>query len=179
MANFDTNTQRDQGRIDKTGEVFTPTALVNEILDKLTVDWGDATKTFIDPTCGNSQFLVEVKQRLLDAGHNEQHILENMIYGADLMVDNVKLSVYRLCVDSSAKTIPGYALDFSLAPDIVVNPKGYKVNICCADGIKWDYTFDRFDAHIHQKQTRSLDGHFYLEYLKEDTSVADSDMFDW
>ena len=56
-------------------------------------------KLFIDPSCGDGQFLVQVKSRLLTAGHTEGHIIENMIYGIDLMSDNVEYCVQRLGAD--------------------------------------------------------------------------------
>ena len=53
--------ERDRARIKATGEVFTPTPLVQEILDRLDpVLLQDPTKTFLDPSCGDGQFLGEV-----------------------------------------------------------------------------------------------------------------------
>jgi len=88
--------ERSDERIKETGEVFTPAELVNEVLDRMDIDWDDNTKTFIDPACGDGNFLVEVNRRLLEAGHDKQHILENMIFGIDLMPDNVERCIDRL-----------------------------------------------------------------------------------
>ena len=42
--------QRDTARIKATGEIFTPTVLVQELLDLLPQDqFDDPTKTFLDP----------------------------------------------------------------------------------------------------------------------------------
>ena len=50
--------------IKQRGEVFTPTTLVNEMLDKLPPEvFTDPTKTFLDNSCGNGQFLFEVMRR--------------------------------------------------------------------------------------------------------------------
>ncbi len=55
-----------KARRKQTGEDFTPAPLVNEILDKLPTEiWKDASKTWLDPTAGNGNFLVEVKKRLM------------------------------------------------------------------------------------------------------------------
>jgi hypothetical protein len=88
-----------KGRRKETGEDFTPTPLVNEILDRLTIDsngsvW-DKEKTFIDPACGDGQFLVEVLKRKLDKGHNPIKALET-IFGCDIMMDNIEICRLRL-----------------------------------------------------------------------------------
>ena len=56
-------------RVKQTGEVFTPSWLVNEILDKLPEDqWTNSSKTFIDPACGNGNILVEIVRRKIESG---------------------------------------------------------------------------------------------------------------
>jgi hypothetical protein len=55
---------RDKLRVKQTAEVFTPTPLVQEMLDKLEESdstlFSDPTKTFLDNSCGDGQFLSEV-----------------------------------------------------------------------------------------------------------------------
>ena len=76
-------------RIKNTGEVFTPKWLIDEMIDTLEIDWSNPPqdKTFLDPTCGNGNFLVALAERNIP--------LKN-IYGVDLMEDNVKLTKERL-----------------------------------------------------------------------------------
>lgn len=180
MKNFDKNVQRNDDRIKETGEVFTPTSLVNEILAKIpSENFSTPGKTFLDPTCGNGQFLVEVKRILLENGFDEKTILEDQIFGVDLMLDNVKLCIYRLCVEAYATTIPGYENDFSKAPMNVINPNGYKMNICCADGLKYDYSFTRFNSKKHHKTSKSECKQFYLEYNEQKGQVVESNLFEW
>lgn len=69
-------------------EVFTPTALVDKILDRLAVDWQDPDKTFIDPTCGDGQFLSEVLIRKVQNGIDFEQALRT-VYGVDIRLDNV------------------------------------------------------------------------------------------
>jgi type I restriction-modification system DNA methylase subunit len=89
-------TDRDKVRVKATGEVFTPTPLVQEILDQLDPAlFADPTKTFIDPSCGDGQFLSEVLIRKLENGHSLEQALST-IYGVDLMADNVRLTQDRL-----------------------------------------------------------------------------------
>ena len=89
--------ERDKARVKSTGEVFTPTPLVQEILDTLDQSlFSDPTKTFIDPSgCGDGQFLGEVLIRKLENGINFETALST-IYGVDMMQDNVELCRERL-----------------------------------------------------------------------------------
>lgn len=120
---------REQARVKATGEVFTPTPLVREILDQLDPGlFADATKTFIDPSCGDGQFLSEVLIRKLEAGHDFETALST-IYGVDLMPDNVKLCQDRLlCGREDLRSI-------------------VEQNIVCADGLRYHYRFDGTDPY--------------------------------
>ena len=61
--------ERDQARVKATGEVFTPTPLVGEVLDQLPQDlFSDPDKTFLDNSCGDGQFLGEVLIRKIENG---------------------------------------------------------------------------------------------------------------
>jgi len=83
------NIKRTKERIKDTGEIFTPSELVKKMLDELDYDWKnhDHTKTWLDPTCGNGQFLVELARRGVKAKN---------IYGVDIMPDNVEETKRRL-----------------------------------------------------------------------------------
>ena len=88
--------ERDKARVKATGEVFTPTPLVQEILNKLSIEqFTDPTKTFLDPSCGDGQFLGEVLIRKMENGSTFDEALST-IYGVDLMIDNVDLCRERL-----------------------------------------------------------------------------------
>jgi len=82
-----------------TAEDFTPSFLVNDILDRLTKDSNEtvwkSTKTIIDPACGNGNFLVEILKRKLDKGHTPQQALST-IFGVDIMADNIREARIRL-----------------------------------------------------------------------------------
>ena len=114
---------RDQNRIRATGEVFTPTPLVQEILDKLPQElFRDPDKTFIDPACGDGQFLSEALIRKLENNIPFEQALST-IYGVDLMPDNVKLTQDRLlCGQEELRHI-------------------VEKNIVVADGLEYHYLF--------------------------------------
>ena len=89
-------TRRRNLRRKETGEDFTPVELVNRILDALPPEvWTDPTQVFLDPACGIGNFLVEVKRRILEAGHSEENVLSR-IYGIDIMHDNAVETCERL-----------------------------------------------------------------------------------
>lgn len=120
---------RDTVRIKSTQEVFTPTVMVRDILDKLNPNlFLDHTQDFIDPTCGDGQFLGEVLIRKMENGSTFEQALKT-IYGVDLMPDNVKLCQDRLlCGREDLRHI-------------------VEKNIVCADALKYHYRFDGSDPY--------------------------------
>ena len=114
---------RETERIKAHGEVFTPTALVKELVEKLPVkQFEDPTKTFLDNSCGNGQFLSEVLIKKLEQGH-EFKIALSTIYGVDIMTDNVLICQNRLlCGIEELRHI-------------------VEKNIVCADALTYDYSF--------------------------------------
>ena len=98
MSGGKKDTRSRQERRRDTGEDFTPLPLVNEILDHLPEGvWSDPDKVFLDPSCGSGNFLVEIKARLIAAGHSEENVLSRVL-GIDLMHDNVVEACERLGV---------------------------------------------------------------------------------
>ena len=121
--------ERDKSRVKATGEVFTPTPLVQEILDTLDQTlFIDPKKTFLDPTCGDGQFLGEALIRKMENGSTFEQALST-IYGVDLMQDNVELCRERLlCGREDLRHI-------------------VEQNIVCADGLRYHYRFDGSDPY--------------------------------
>lgn len=122
--------ERDKARIKATGEVFTPTPLVQEILDTLDQTlFVDPNKTFLDPSCGDGQFLGEVLIRKIENGIDFATALST-IYGVDIMPDNVKLCQDRLlCGREHLRHI-------------------VEQNIVCADALTYHYRFDGTDPTL-------------------------------
>jgi type I restriction-modification system DNA methylase subunit len=70
--------ERDKLRVKETAEVFTPTTLVQEMLDNLPLElFEDYTKTFLDLSCGDGQFLSEVIIRKMERSSNEEKKYRN------------------------------------------------------------------------------------------------------
>jgi len=83
-------------RVKATGEVFTPTSVVLEMLQDIPLENFAPGKTVLDPACGDGQFLVPVKYlKMFAFGMSEADAL-NDIYGVDIMRDNVDLCLERL-----------------------------------------------------------------------------------
>ena len=116
--------QRTQARVKATGEVFTPTELVREMLEQIPVDqFTDPAKTFLDTSCGDGQFLGEVLIRKMENGSTFEQALQT-IYGVDLMQDNVDLCRERLLCGRT-----------DLAHIV-------ERNIVCHDALIYDYSFN-------------------------------------
>lgn len=99
---------REQHRVKATGEVFTPTELVIEIVQQLDIDQFAPGKTVIDPACGDGQFLiVALGIKMYHFGMSREEALKD-IYGVDIMRDNVDLCLRRL---GGGNIIMGNTLD--------------------------------------------------------------------
>lgn len=88
--------ERTVARVAGSGEIFTPTALVIEMLRTQPLSTFGPGKTVFDPACGDGQFLVAVKwTKVLALGMSEEVALQD-IYGVDIMRDNVDICKRRL-----------------------------------------------------------------------------------
>jgi len=121
--------ERDKCRVKQTAEVFTPTLLVQEILDKLEEQdptiFSDPTKTFLDNSCGDCQFLSEIIIRKMEKSGCDLLLALSTTYGVDMMVDTVIECKKRLSGPNPS-------------PEIleIVNK-----NIVCHDALTYDYNF--------------------------------------
>lgn len=122
--------ERNKLRIKQTAEFFTPTKLVEEMLDKLEeIDptlFSDFTKTFLDNSCGDGQFLSEIVIRKMERSGCSLEQALNTIYGVELMEDNVIECRKRLVGPDPTTEI----LE-------IVNK-----NIVCHDALTYDYSFE-------------------------------------
>ena len=121
--------ERDKLRIKQTAEVFTPTELVQEMLDKLEEQdptlFSDPNKTFLDNSCGDGQFLSEVVIRKMERSGCSLEQALRTTYGVELMEDNVIECRKRLAGPNPTREI----LDI------------LETNIVCHDALTYDYSF--------------------------------------
>ena len=87
---------RSQERVRVTAEIFTPSELVLQMLQRLPIKIFGPGRTVLDPACGDGQFLIAAKWvKILHFGMSEQDALRD-IYGIDIMADNVAICRSRL-----------------------------------------------------------------------------------
>ena len=112
--------ERGEARVKKTGEVFTPIDLCVKMIKQIPEEkLRDPDATFLDNSCGDGNFLVALL-KVLSKYHDRDHVLTSMIYGVDLMPDNVMKAKERLGLTPDH---PGWA------------------HVVCADGLTYDYSF--------------------------------------
>ncbi len=120
--------ERDTVRVKETQEVFTPTAMVQTLLDQLPQSlFTDPDQKFVDNSCGDGQFLSEALIRKVQFGMDFETALKS-IYGVDLMEDNVRLTRERLlCGQEHLRHI-------------------VEKNIVCANSIHYSYNFGEVET---------------------------------
>jgi hypothetical protein len=121
---------RDKLRIKQTAEVFTPQHLVITTLDKLELEnpelFTDPTKTFIDNSCGDGEFLGEIVIRKMERSGCTLEQALSTTYGVDIMEDNIEECKKRLAGPTPTEEI-------------------YRIlnkNIVCHDGLTYNYDFN-------------------------------------
>lgn len=143
--------ERDRARIRSTGEVFTPTELVRKILDRKPIEeFTDPTRTFIDPSCGDGQFLSEVIIKKMQHGSTYAEALSTT-YGVDLKLDNCLECIRRLYGATGPieiQTLTGNDIDHNWSRTGVeavfkVTSKDFNgiANIVCVNALEYDYSF--------------------------------------
>ena len=136
--------ERDNLRIKQTAEVFTPTPLVQEMLDRLPEEmFTDPTKTFLDNSCGDCQFLSEVIIRKMETSECSLEQALSTTYGVELMPDNVELCKKRLAGPEPNETIHSIL----------------ERNIVCADALTYHYRFDGTHPDVTEAELKA--GEFF------------------
>jgi hypothetical protein len=134
--------ERDRLRQKETHEIFTPTSLVQTILDgeeqNLPDMFKDWTKTYMDNSCGDGQFLSEVVIRKMERSHCTLEQALSTTYGVELMEDNVQLCKERLAGPNPTPEI----LDI------------LDKNIVCADALTYHYRFDGTPSDITETELK-------------------------
>ena len=135
LTNYATDTRvarrKDKNKQQKgTQEFFTPYSIVKRMCDKIPYDdWADPTKTFLESSFGNGQFVVYIVWNRIQHGIDWQTTLETL-YGVELMADNV-LECHDRVIDLLTK------LDIEF--DERTARKIMKNNLVCSDFFKWDF----------------------------------------
>ena len=111
------NMVKSKKRIRDVGEVFTPDVVVEAMLDLFPDDAWGADKNWLEPTCGNGQFVVAILNRKLGKTDKSKNgfvtprfpifdDILNTTFGMDIMPDNIlecKHRIYREVFPKSFK----------------------------------------------------------------------------
>ena len=92
---------------EKYGELYTPTFLINEMLDILPKDvFKNKNLKWLDPGCGKGGFISEVenrlesglKEKIVDDEERKEYILKEMLYLVDINKEhNEYIKSYKNC----------------------------------------------------------------------------------
>lgn len=124
---------KSKARVNKFAEVFTAEREVKAMCDLIPSEvWEDIDSRFLEPACGNGNFLVEIFGRKLNRCESAEQGLNALrsIYGIDIQQDNVEESKQRL-FDMFVKKFPkAPAVTAIVAAQILEN------NIICGDSLE-------------------------------------------
>ncbi|SRR5258708_17117526 len=158
---------KSQERVRDLGEVFTPDFLVEQMLDQFPKDAWEPEKNWLEPTCGNGQFIIGVLRRKIKANLTIMKPFEALMraldttFGTDIMHDNIsdcRMRIYKEII------IPHWR-EYKVYGDRKIKQR---LQIICVvinnirrtnDALKEDYTkFQHFLQLKENKQKRCTDG---------------------
>ena len=100
--------------------------------------WENIDSTFLEPTCGNGNFLVEILERKLKLCKEPKDITRALksIYAIDIMQDNVEESRKRLIELCSEKCVE-FTTDYLQIADVMADcVETLQNNIVCGDSLE-------------------------------------------
>lgn len=117
-------------RVKDFGEVYTAEREVKAMCDLIPSKiWKNIDSTFLEPACGNGNFIVEILARKLSRCRNEAEVIRayNSILGIDILPDNCEETKKRML-----DMCPEYA-----------DKRKMPLNIICGDSLKIMEKFER------------------------------------
>jgi hypothetical protein len=144
-------------RVKDVGEVFTPDFLVEQMLNQFPEDAWQEDKNWLEPTCGNGQFILGILRRKLAYGHDLMAAL-NTTFGVDIMIDNVRECHMRIyanvvvpyAIQHGYKGIAWFAIRKRVACIVENNIRPTKDTL--KDNLRWKH----FDDLSTRKRTQAL-----------------------
>ena len=134
LSNYTTDTRLARRKDNKEGkstqEFFTPYSIVKRMCDKVSdEDWADPKKTFLEPSCGNGQFVIYMIWNRLQHGIDWKTALKTC-FALDLMHDNVDEMKERV-----HKMLSQICQDYNKASATRIMNK----NFICHDFFTWNF----------------------------------------
>ncbi len=110
------------------GEVFTPVALVNEILNNIPEHvWRNPNSTFLDPCMGRGTFLIEIVNRLVYIYGYTEKDAKSRVFGFDIRLKYVSRLVRRGFVNVRHKDFLREVINMKF--DVVIGNPPYQENM--------------------------------------------------
>lgn len=133
---------KSKARVKERGEVFTAEREVKAMCDLVPEDvWQNITATFLEPACGNGNFLVEIFERKLKYCKDERDGLKALssIVGIDIAEDN--------CFESRVRLMTMYCKAFPKASEasLLLASGILRNNIICGDSLKIMKEWERYN----------------------------------
>jgi hypothetical protein len=132
-----TDIKRSKKRVKKTGEVFTPPSLIDEMLAGLPDEMWEPHRTFIDNSAGDGNMIIRIISWKVSKGSTIEQALSTT-YAVEYMEDNVKRLRERVLevaenLDNTIMTIEDARKKYG---NIV------QKNIVHHDALTYDYSFN-------------------------------------
>lgn len=112
-------------RVADYGEVYTKQREVNAMLDLVSDEASCITSTFLEPACGNGNFVIEILKRKMKTVHkisrtSWEYALNTLravasVYGVDIQAENIadgKVRIQKYMMDEVSKVLISVQLSF-------------------------------------------------------------------
>ena len=178
-------------RVAEHGEVYTGEREVNAMLDLVREETERTDSRFLEPACGNGNFMVEILRRKLAAvnaryGRNRHEWEERAVcalcsvYGIDILEDNVKEArrrLYALLAEHAEKAAGGVSADLEHTAKFILERNviwGDALTLKTADGSGRPIVFSEW-AFIGNGNVKRRD--FTLDALLKNTPIKAPNLF--
>ena len=112
----------------KLGQVWTPKEIIVKMMDKIPEDtWKDPTKTFLDPTMGSGNIIIEMLNRRINKYNIDPKQALSTTFGIEIDIDTYYQAIIRIS-DFMSEYID---IDDEIQELI-------KNNFVCSDIFEWD-----------------------------------------
>ena len=110
-------------------QIITPNQAIENVIEHANIDWTNPNLKICDPCCGSGRFLIYCLIKLLEAGHSEKHIIENMLYGTEVSPECIdfierfwKFNRYKHNIKSSSILKDDWSYNNMYFDLIIMNP---------------------------------------------------------